>query len=101
MDDALISADVYPDRRQSEGFFHVHSIAKGSKSEQSDLSRYQLIVSVNGTNPQSLEHLHELISGSQELSFIVREWSDTGKYLYEYLLVNYNPQEITFYERSK
>ncbi len=101
MDGALISTDVYPDRRISTGFFQIHSLAKGSKSEQSDLSRYQLIVSVNGTNPRSLAHLHELISSSEELSFIVREWSDTDKYLHEYLHVNYKPQEIKLYERSK
>ena len=37
MDGALISTDDYPDRQMSEGLFQVHSIAAGSRSEQSDL----------------------------------------------------------------
>ena len=99
MDGTLISTDVYPDRQMSEGLFQVHSIAAGSRSEQSDLGTYQLIISVNGTKPRSIEHLYELLNSGEKLSLIMREWSDTDNFLYDYLHINYKARDVIFYDQ--
>ena len=79
--------------------FQIHSIAAGSRSEQSDLGTYQSIISVNGIEPQSLEQLYELLNSGEKLSLIMREWSDTDNFLYDYLHVNYTAQDVTLYEK--
>ena len=99
MDGTLISTDVYPDRQMSEGLFQVHSIAAGSRSEQSDLGTYQLIISVNGTKPRSIEHLYELLNSGEKLSLIMREWSDTDNFLYDYLHINYKARDVILYDK--
>ena len=99
MDGALISADRYPDRRMSTGLFQVHSVASGSKSQRSGLSRYHLIASVNGTSPESLEHLYRLLNSGRKLSLIMRTWSRTNNFLHDYLHINYMAKDVTFHER--
>ena len=99
MDGSLISTDIYPDRQMSVGLFQVHSIAAGSRSEQSDLGTYQLIISVNGTTPRSLEHLYELLNSGEKLSLIMREWSDTDNFLHEYLHINYIARDVILYDK--
>jgi len=64
MDGALISYDVYPERRKSDGLFLIHSLAAGSLSEQSELKPYHAITSVNGVAPKSLGHLYTLLNSS-------------------------------------
>ena len=99
MDGALISTDVYPDRRMSTGFFQVHSIAAGSRSQRSGLGKYHLIASVNGTTPESLEHLYELLNSGQKLSLIMRTWSRTDNFMNDYLHINYTAKDITLHKR--
>ena len=99
MDGALISADVYPDRRMSTGFFQVHSIASGSRSAQSDLNTYHLIASVNGETPKSLKHLYELLNSGQKLSLIMRKWAGSDNFMYEYLHINYRAKDVKLHER--
>jgi hypothetical protein len=99
MDGALISADVYPDRRMSTGFFQVHSIASGSRSAQSDLNTYHLIASVNGETPKSLKHLYELLNSEQKLSLIMRKWAGSDNFMYEYLHINYRAKDVKLHER--
>ena len=99
MDGTLITSDHFFDRQKSAGMFQIHSIAAGSRSEQSDLGTYQSIISVNGIEPQSLEQLYKLLNSGEKLSLIMREWSDTDNFLYDYLHVNYTAQDVTLYEK--
>ena len=99
MDGSLITRDHFFDRQKSVGMFQIHSIAAGSRSEQSDLGTYQSIISVDGIEPQSLEHLYELLNGGEKLSLIMREWSDTDNFLYDYLHVTYTAQDVTLYAK--
>ena len=99
MDGALISTDIYPDRRMSTGFFQVHSIAEGSRSAQSDLSTFHIITSVNGKTPESLEHLYELLNSGQKLSLIMRKWASSDNYMFEYLHINYRAKDVKLHER--
>ena len=93
MDGALISYDVYPERRRSDGLFLIHSLAAGSLSEQSELKTYHAISSVNGVTPKSLRHLYSLLNSSKELSFIIRYWSESTGRLNDYIHVRYAPEE--------
>ena len=99
MDGTLITSDHFFDRQKSAGMFQIHSIAAGSRSEQSDLGTYQSIISVNGIEPQSLEQLYKLLNSGEKLSLIMREWSDTDNFLYDYLHVNYTAQDVTLYAK--
>lgn len=94
MDGALISYDIYPERRIHDGLFQIHSLAAGSLSEQSELKPYHLIASVNGIKPKSLQHLHSLLSSSEELSIIIRFWSESEGRLNDYVHVTYSPESI-------
>jgi serine protease Do len=99
MDGTLISTDLFVDRRMQKGYFQIHSIEAGSLSEQSDLQSYQLIISVNGETPSSLQHLFELLNGSGKLDLIMRSWSDVDIFLNKYLHVNYTPQDISYHAK--
>jgi len=61
------------------------------------LGTYQLIISVNGTKPRSIEHLYELLNSGEKLSLIIREWSDTDNFLYDYLHINYKARDVILY----
>lgn len=98
MDGALISKDVYPERWFREGLFQIHSIAQGSKAEQSALKEYQLIVAVNGSRPTSIKHLFELLNTSRENSIIMREWSDRDNFLFDFKQVNFSPHKLELKE---
>ena len=94
MDGALISKDVYPERWFRDGLFQIHSIARGSKVEQSPLKTYQLIVAVNGTKPVSIEHLFELLNSGEENKMILREWASRDNFLFDFQYVNYEPSNV-------
>lgn len=98
MDGALIAQDVYPERWHRDGLFQVHSLAAGSLSEQSDLNTYRLIMSVNGVNPSSLEHVYELLNTGENLRIITRSWSDRDYFLHDYFHVNYNAENVVLYQ---
>ena len=99
MDGALISYDVYPERRKSDGLFLIHSLAAGSLSEQSELKPYHAITSVNGVAPKSLGHLYTLLNSSKELSIIIRYWSESAGRLNDYIHVSYLPtMVVSFYK---
>ena len=99
MDGALISYDVYPERRKSDGLFLIHSLAAGSLSEQSELKPYHAITSVNGVAPKSLGHLYTLLNSSEELSIIIRYWSESAGRLNDYIHVSYLPtMVVSFYK---
>ena len=99
MGGALISYDVYPERRKSDGLFLIHSLAAGSLSEQSELKPYHAITSVNGVAPKSLGHLYTLLNSSEELSIIIRYWSESAGRLNDYIHVSYLPtMVVSFYK---
>ena len=97
MDGALIAEDVYPQRRLKDGLFQIHSIAAGSQIEQSYLTAYQLIVSVNGIKPNSIEHLYQLLKSRENIQLITRSWSERDYVLHDYFLINYQPNDIKSY----
>lgn len=97
MDGALIAEDVYPQRRLKDGLFQIHSIAAGSQIEQSYLTAYQLIVSVNGIKPNSIEHLYELLKSRENIQLITRSWSERDYVLHDYFLIHYQPNDIKSY----
>ena len=94
MDGAVISYDIYPERRSNDGLFLIHSLAAGSLSEQSELKPYHAISSVNGVKPKSLRHLHSLLTSSDELSIIIRFWSESETRLNDYSHVSYRPMQV-------
>lgn len=98
MDGALISFDIYPERRSSDGLFLIHSLAAGSLAEQSELRPYHTISSVNGETPKSLHHLNRLLKSSDDLSIIIRFWSDSETRLNDYIHVTYSPASIKLYD---
>ena len=94
MDGALISKDVYPERWARDGLFQIHSIAQGSKAEQTALEEYQLIIAVNGKRPTSIEHLYGLLNTKSEISIIMREWSDRDNFLLDFKEINFTPNTL-------
>ena len=77
--------------------FPLNSTSKIRK--ETALGTYQLIISVNGTKPRSIEHLYELLNSGEKLSLIMREWSDTDNFLYDYLHINYKARDVIFYDQ--
>lgn len=95
MDGALVAEDFYPERWFRDGLFQIHSIAQGSKAEQSALEAYQLIVAVNGTEPTSIEHLFKLLNSSKRNVLILRDWSGRDEFLYDFHEVTFKPTAVT------
>ena len=56
-DGALIARDVYPERRNLEGFFQVQSVRRGSYAARSGWQKYRLIMSIDGVRPTSLPQI--------------------------------------------
>ena len=89
---------MYPQRRLKDGLFQIHSIAAGSQIEQSFLAAYQLIVSVNGIKPNSIEHLYELLNSRENIQLITRSWSERDYFLHDHFAIKYRPYDVKFYD---
>lgn len=94
MDGALIARDAYPERWSNEGLFQVHSIAQGSDAEQTALGNYNLIISVDGVRPDSINHLYSLLSNKEEVTLITRSWSDRDNFFYDFNEVFLEPKDV-------
>ena len=101
MDGALIAKDLYPERWKADGYFQIHSIARASHADQSDLKRYELIVSVDGETPRSLGHLKALLDGNSRKKIILRHWSERDDSLWEFKEVIYLPKELILFSENE
>jgi len=90
----LIARDAYPERWHNEGLFQVHSIAQGSDAEQTALGNYNLIISVDGIRPKSINHLYSLLSKKEEVTLITRSWSDRDNFFYDFNEVFLEPKSV-------
>ena len=93
-DGALITEDIYQERWELEGFYHVHSVRSGSYAERSGWTRYRLIISIDGVRPTSLEHLRKLLVGEDNKTIIFRGWSPQEKKMNDYHEVEYWPYDV-------
>lgn len=93
-DGALVAHDLYSERREMEGYYHVQSVRSGSYAERSGWVQYQLIMSINGIRPTSLMHIKELLSGDEYKIIIFRGWSSQETKLYDYHEIEYWPYDV-------
>ena len=93
-DGALIAEDAYPERWDTERYFHVQSVRSGSYAERSGWQNYHLIMSINGVRPTSLEQVRELLEGEDEKVIILRGWSSQDSKLYDYQEIEYWPYKV-------
>ena len=93
-DGALITEDVYQERWELEGFYHVHSVRSGSYAERSGWTRYRLIISIDGVRPTSLQHVRKLLDGKDSKTIIFRGWSSQENKMNDYHEIEYWPYEV-------
>ena len=93
-DGALIAEDAYPERWDTERYFHVQSVRSGSYAERSGWQNYHLIMSIDGVRPTSLEQVRELLEGEDEKVIILRGWSSQDNKLYDYQEIEYWPYKV-------
>jgi len=93
-DGALIAEDAYPERWDTERYFHVQSVRSGSYAERSGWQNYHLIMSIDGVRPTSLEQVRELLEGEDEKVIILRGWSSQDSKLYDYQEIEYWPYKV-------
>ena len=93
-DGALITEDVYQERWELEGFYHVNSVRSGSYAEKSGWSRYRLIISIDGVRPTSLQHVRKLLDGKDSKTIILRGWSSQENKMNDYHEIEYWPYEV-------
>jgi len=93
-DGALIAKDAYPERWDTERYYHVQSVRSGSYAERSGWQNYHLIMSIDGVRPTSLEQVRELLEGDDEKVIILRGWSSQDSKLYDYQEIEYWPYKV-------
>jgi len=93
-DGALIAEDAYPERWDTERYYHVQSVRSGSYAERSGWQNYHLIMSIDGVRPTSLDQVHELLQGEDEKTIILRGWSSQDSKLYDYQEIDYWPYKV-------
>ena len=52
--------------------------------------------SVTSSKPESLENLFYLLKSNKEITFILREYSNSDTSLYRYKKVKYKPRDVAF-----
>ena len=100
-DGALIAEDAYPERWDTERYYHVQSVRSGSYAERSGWQNYHLIMSIDGVRPTSLEQVHELLQGEDEKIIILRGWSSQDSKLYDYQEIDYWPYKVELKQAGK
>jgi len=93
-DGALIAQDAYPERWDTERYFHVQSVRSGSYAERSGWQKYHLIMSIDGVRPTSLEQVQSLLNGDDKKVIILRGWSSQDGKLYDYQEIGYWPYKV-------
>jgi serine protease Do len=100
-DGALIAPDYYLERYRENQFLAVHSVRKGSYADRTGWQKYTLVMAVDGTTPNSVEHLKELLSGDKRKRIMVRSWSDQDGKMYDYSEFDYWPYKLELKENGK
>ena len=54
----------------------------------------ELIMSIDGVRPNSLEHIKELLNGDEPKTIIFRGWSSQDNKMYDYHEMDYWPTEL-------
>jgi len=91
MDGAIIANDFYLERFAQEGNFMFHSVRDGSYADRVGFSKGEIIISINGTKPSSIEHLEQLLDGDEEKKIITRHWSRIDNQFYDFFIKDYAP----------
>jgi len=91
MDGAIIADDFYLERFAQEGNFMFHSVRDGSYADRVGFSKGEIIISINGTKPSSIEHLEQLLDGDEEKKIITRHWSRIDNQFYDFFIKDYAP----------
>ncbi len=93
-DGALIAEDAYPERWDTERYYHVQSVRSGSYADRSGWKIHHLIMSIDGVRPTSLELVQELLKGEDKKIIILRGWSSQDGNLYDYQEIDYWPYKV-------
>ena len=91
MDGAIIADDFYLERFAQEGNFMFHSVRDGSYADRVGFSKGEIIISINGAKPSSIEHLEQLLDGDEEKKIITRHWSRIDNQFYDFFIKDYAP----------
>lgn len=97
MDGAIIADDYYLERHQREKNFMFHSVRDGSYADRVGFSRGEIIISVDGIKPESIEHLKRLLEGKEEKQVITRHWSSIDNQFYDFFVKQYEPGYLELY----
>jgi hypothetical protein len=68
-----------------------HSVRDGSYADRVGFSKGEIIISINGTKPSSIEHLEQLLDGDEEKKIITRHWSRINNQFYDFFIKDYAP----------
>ena len=66
VDGALIAEDIYPERFVQEKYYMFHSVRKGSYAQRVGFGKGEVVLTIDGVKPTSIEHLEKLLSGGDE-----------------------------------
>ena len=91
MDGAVIAEDFYVERFAREQNYMFHSVRDGSYADRVGFSKGEIIISVDGVKPASIQHLEELLSGETEKRLITRHWSAIDNQFYDFYVMDYEP----------
>ena len=97
MDGAIIANDFYLERHEREKNFLFHSVRDGSYADRVGFSRGEVIISIDGTKPENIEHLKKLLEGEEEKQVITRHWSSIENQFYDFFVTQYTPGYVDLY----
>ena len=97
MDGAIIADDFYLERHEREKSFQFHSVRDGSYADRVGFSRGEIIISIDGTKPENIEHLKNLLEGEEEKQVITRHWSSIDNQFYDFFVTQYTPGYVDLY----
>ena len=97
MDGAIIANDFYLERHEREKSFQFHSVRDGSYADRVGFSRGEVIISIDGTKPENIEHLKKLLEGEEEKQIITRHWSSIDNQFYDFFVTQYTPGYLDLY----
>ena len=97
VDGGLIAEDIYPERFVQEKHYMFHSVRKGSYAQRIGFGKGEVVLTIDGVKPTSIEHLEKLLSGEGEKEIITRHWSSIDELFYDYFKIDYEPGFVRSY----
>lgn len=97
VDGGLIAEDIYPERFVREEHYMFHSVRKGSYAQRVGFGKGEVVLTIDGVKPTSIEHLEKLLSGEGEKEIITRHWSSIDELFYDYFKIDYEPRFVRSY----